>query len=211
MACLQACQALGRAVAPRRQQITRACASHVAVSRSDASGNRAAQLSTHAALSTSARGCSAQRRSVAARAAAKQGAPHKLEELLDVRIRSHSSCDLLRCDSANALVGFAQPLFSAYSFPLNPIPSVSTLRQVAKRAAAAGAAVVSDALDKPRNITFKGATDLVTECADGSVLAASCLSLCHRRLLPPTMALQTASAELRTLSPKSSSARPAGC
>mmetsp|Transcript_12429 Transcript_12429/g.25001 ORF Transcript_12429/g.25001 Transcript_12429/m.25001 type:complete len:397 (+) Transcript_12429:3-1193(+) len=37
------------------------------------------------------------------------------------------------------------------------------LQKVAEEAARAGAAVVSSAVDKPRNITLKGATDLVTE------------------------------------------------
>lgn len=37
------------------------------------------------------------------------------------------------------------------------------LRAVAEKAARAGAAVVRDALDSPPNITFKGATDLVTD------------------------------------------------
>mmetsp|Transcript_31429 Transcript_31429/g.70002 ORF Transcript_31429/g.70002 Transcript_31429/m.70002 type:complete len:160 (+) Transcript_31429:48-527(+) len=41
-----------------------------------------------------------------------------------------------------------------------PLPE---LLAVAKKAAEAGAEVVMGALDKPRNIQFKGATDLVTE------------------------------------------------
>lgn len=47
-------------------------------------------------------------------------------------------------------------------------PTNSDLLKVAIRAAEAGAAVVSAAVDKPRNIQFKGATDLVTDTDKGS-------------------------------------------
>ena len=42
------------------------------------------------------------------------------------------------------------------------IPNADLLA-VAQRAADAGAAIILDAVDKPRNITYKGATDLVTD------------------------------------------------
>jgi myo-inositol-1(or 4)-monophosphatase len=42
------------------------------------------------------------------------------------------------------------------------VPNTDLLK-VAQRAAEAGATIVRDAVDKPRNITFKGATDLVTD------------------------------------------------
>lgn len=45
------------------------------------------------------------------------------------------------------------------------------LQEVAELAARAGASVVHDALDKPRNISFKGATDLVTETDTSSEAA----------------------------------------
>lgn len=51
-----------------------------------------------------------------------------------------------------------------YSCPIFILSDRNSVPQTAKKAAAAGAAVVAAALDKPRNITFKGATDLVTEC-----------------------------------------------
>ena len=49
-----------------------------------------------------------------------------------------------------------------------PAAELAALLQTAQAAAEAGAAVVQEALDKPRNIQFKGATDLVTECARAS-------------------------------------------
>ena len=42
------------------------------------------------------------------------------------------------------------------------VPNAELLT-IAERAADAGAAIVADAVDKPRNISFKGATDLVTD------------------------------------------------
>ena len=45
------------------------------------------------------------------------------------------------------------------------------LQQVSQLAARAGAAVVYEALDKPRNVTLKGATDLVTETDTASEAA----------------------------------------
>ena len=43
------------------------------------------------------------------------------------------------------------------------LPSYSDLQQVAEEAARAGASIVYDTIDKPRNITLKGTADLVTE------------------------------------------------
>jgi myo-inositol-1(or 4)-monophosphatase len=42
------------------------------------------------------------------------------------------------------------------------VPNADLLA-VAERAADAGAAIILDAVDKPRNISYKGATDLVTD------------------------------------------------
>lgn len=43
------------------------------------------------------------------------------------------------------------------------LPSYSELQKVAEEAARAGASIVYDTIDKPRNVTLKGTADLVTE------------------------------------------------
>lgn len=63
---------------------------------------------------------------------------------------------------------------------------VDELRAVAARAADAGAAVVRAALDKPRNVQYKGALDLVTDTDKGSeeaVLAVVRAAFPHHAVL----------------------------